>query len=242
MQNTQAPNTNSSLRDWIAIAVALLLPTLVTLLYFVWAEGYSKSVQQVSYAIGKTIQFCFPLVWVCLIQKKRPQIWPWTSSGIAVGIAFGVLVSVAMVALFQAWLKSTEMFGVFEKAVVEKASGMGLSLNLFIAVGIFYSLIHSLLEEYYFRWFIFGQLRQKVSFQPAALISSLGFMAHHVIVLAKYFGYASLTTWVFSLAIAFGGYVWAWLYDRSGSLLGPWVSHLLVDAAIFAIGFHILTS
>ena len=33
---------------------------------------------------------------------------------------------------------------------------------------------------------------------------------------------------------------WAWLYDQSRSLLGPWGSHCLVDAAIFGIGYDIV--
>jgi membrane protease YdiL (CAAX protease family) len=65
-------------------------------------------------------------------------------------------------------------------------------------------------------------------------------MAHHVLVLGKYFGFDSPATWLFSSCVAVGGAVWAWLYNRTGSLLGPWLSHLLVDAAIFAIGFDLV--
>ena len=43
-----------------------------------------------------------------------------------------------------------------------------------------------------------------------------------------------------ALAIAAAGAYWAWLYERSGSLVGPWISHLLVDAAIFAIGWRLI--
>jgi membrane protease YdiL (CAAX protease family) len=107
-------------------------------------------------------------------------------------------------------------------------------------VGVFYSLLHSLLEEYYWRWFVFGQLRRMAPVWIAIAISSLGFMAHHVIVLATYFGIAEPVTWIFSLAIAVGGAFWAWLYHRSGSLVGPWLSHLLVDGAIFWIGYEIV--
>jgi membrane protease YdiL (CAAX protease family) len=31
-----------------------------------------------------------------------------------------------------------------------------------------------------------------------------------------------------------------WLYHRSGSLLAPWVSHALVDAALVVIGWDVL--
>jgi membrane protease YdiL (CAAX protease family) len=42
------------------------------------------------------------------------------------------------------------------------------------------------------------------------------------------------------LGIAIGGAAWAWVYDRSKSLYGPWLSHLIVDAAIFWIGFDLV--
>jgi membrane protease YdiL (CAAX protease family) len=33
---------------------------------------------------------------------------------------------------------------------------------------------------------------------------------------------------------------WAWLYDRTGSLLGPWMSHLIIDAGIFWVGYELI--
>ena len=65
-------------------------------------------------------------------------------------------------------------------------------------------------------------------------------MAHHVIILAAYFGGLSIMTILFSLAVAIGGAFWAWLYHRTKSLLGPWVSHAIVDAAIYLIGYDLI--
>ena len=68
--------------------------------------------------------------------------------------------------------------------------------------------------------------------------SSLAFMAHHVFVLAYYFpGRFWIAAVPFSLGVAFGGGLWAWLYHRFQSLYAPWVSHLLADAAIMVIGY-----
>ena len=36
-----------------------------------------------------------------------------------------------------------------------------------------------------------------------------------------------------------GGGVWAWLYHKSGSLVGPWVSHMLIDFGLMWIGFDL---
>ena len=67
--------------------------------------------------------------------------------------------------------------------------------------------------------------------------ASLAFAAHHVVLLARFFGFASPWTWLFAAAVAVGGLIWTLQYERSGSLWGPWFGHALVDAGIFAIGY-----
>ncbi len=114
------------------------------------------------------------------------------------------------------------------------------SLGVYAVIALFYSLVHSLLEEYYWRWFVFGRLKNHLALWPAIVISSFAFMAHHVVVLSSYFGLANPWTWFFSLSTAFGGGVWAWLYHRTGSIYGPWMSHLIIDAAVFGIGYDLM--
>lgn len=227
-------------RDWTAVIFALALPTVVTLAYFVLADGYSSQTQQVTYGIAKTFQFLFPIAYVLLIQRERPQLLPLTASGIRMGLALGLAISAAMLALYHWGLKDAHFFDVAETEMRDKITDMDLGSGpMFIGVGVFYSLIHSFLEEYYWRWFVFGQLSRLTRLVPAIVISSLGFMAHHVLVIGTYFGYFSPVTWFFSLCVAIGGALWAWLYHRSGSLLGPWLSHMLVDATIFIAGYDI---
>ncbi len=111
---------------------------------------------------------------------------------------------------------------------------------VFMAVALFYSLCHSGLEEYYWRWFVFRHLNLRWNVAAATVVSSLGFMAHHVLVLARYFGWASPLTYLLALCVATGGVIWAVLYRRFGTLLGPWLSHAFVDAAIFAIAYQMV--
>ena len=65
-------------------------------------------------------------------------------------------------------------------------------------------------------------------------------MGHHVIVLREFFEEAPWLAWLLSSAVAIGGVFWAWLYERTGSLFGPWLSHLLIDAGIFWIGYDLV--
>ena len=224
-----------------AIVFAMLFPTLLTWVYFVAMADRSESAQQLTYSVGKVIQFGFPIFFFVVCQRRRPD-WRWPSTqGIGLGFGFGLLVVAAMFACFFFVLKP---FGLFEQANVElqkKVEGFGLdSVWAFVGLGLFYSLFHSFLEEYYWRWFVFGQLRQWSSFSVATILSSLGFMAHHVVVLAVYFGWDSPLTYLLSISVAVGGAVWAWIYERTKTLYSPWLSHLVVDAGIFLLGYEIL--
>ena len=73
-------------------------------------------------------------------------------------------------------------------------------------MALFISVFHSLLEEYYWRWFVFGRLERSLPLAAAIGISSLAFMAHHVFVLAYYFPGRFWSAAVpFSLCVAAGG-------------------------------------
>jgi membrane protease YdiL (CAAX protease family) len=224
-------------------------PTLLTWVYFVWLADDPAILQQASYSIGKLIQFAFPLVWVVMVQRERLG---WQRSRLAsdrrpghrgwlIGLAFGVVIVAAMLLIYHTLLKPAGLFIEPAQAVNQKVAGLGIdSLAKFAALGVFYATVHSFLEEYYWRWFVFAQLRRLASLPTAICLSSLGFMAHHVLVLGQFFGWSSAATYLFSLAIAIGGAFWAWLYARSGSLVGPWLSHLLIDAGIFLVGYDLL--
>lgn len=234
-----------------AVAFAILLPTFVTWVYFHLLADSDERLQQRAYSIGKVIQFAFPLVWVLLFlrqsvgQAALPDTGdaeqPWSrATSIQFGVCVGIAVTVAMFLIY--WLAFPESVLQNLRTEVEaRVQGFGFASPVkFVALGLFYALFHSFMEEYYFRWFIFGQLRHVTNLVPAILVSSLAFMAHHVIVLDHYFhGFVWLTAFL-SLSIAIGGVIWAWQYEKSRSLLGPGISHLIVDAGIFAIGYDVL--
>ncbi len=229
--------------DLPVTASAIVLPTIVTVIYFVVLAKSPAAIQQAAYAIGKGIQFGLPIVFMWLFHRWRLRQPPEKRTNAVdwlIGFAFGLLVVASMFAAWFLFLSGTEIGNSVTAAVVEKVSGLKLNTPLkFLALGVFYALGHSLLEEYYWRWFVFERLTKMTSKWNANVISSVGFAAHHVILLATFFGWSSPLTWLFSAGVAVGGIAWAWLYDRSGSLLVPWISHLIVDAGIFALGYLI---
>jgi uncharacterized protein len=226
---------------WPVLVFALIYPALLTWVYFILLAGHRESLQQSAYIIGKAIQFGFPLLWVYACCHERIQ-WPRLSTrGIAAGIAFGLLIGGTAVGIYFGWIKNLNLFDKAGHDMNRRLAEMGVhGAAEYAGVALFYSLVHSLLEEYYWRWFVFGRLRRQMALWPAMLISSVAFMGHHVIVLGIYFGWTSPWTYLFSMATAIGGLYWAWLYERSGSIYGPWFSHLLVDAAIFGVGYDLI--
>lgn len=236
-------SSSTTRRDIAAIAFAASFPTLMTWVYFIGLANSSERLQQGASLIGKVIQFGFPILWFVCVQKQRPS-WPRVQwSALLIGGAFGLTVVATMLAAYHFWLLPSGAFDSASVAIRQKVAEFGIdSVVKYAALSMFYVALHSLLEEYYWRWFVFSQLRRVTTLGPAIVISSLGFMAHHVVVLSHYFGWGSFLSLFFSFGVAVGGVAWAWLYDRSRSLLGPWLSHALVDAGIFFVGYEILKS
>lgn len=233
-------------QTWIAVLLAIVFPTITTWIYFIHFDGRSPGVA----AVSKVMQFAFPACWVFLwmrmtakdagLPKPEGNQMQWsTQTNLLFGVVWGVAIAVAMIVYYGIGINDRD-FGRLANEIDSRVRKLSLANPLgFAALGAFYSLAHSFLEEYYFRWFVYGQLRHLLSFIPAAAISGLAFMAHHVIVLYVFFGF-SFHTLFLSLSIAVGGFIWAWQYERSRSLVGAWISHLLVDAGIFLIGYHMI--
>jgi membrane protease YdiL (CAAX protease family) len=223
------------------IAFACVWPVIFTYVVFISLVNATEATQQWADAIGKSVQFGLPLVWIGLL-KRQPLRWPKPNvRGLAIGAAFGLVVAIGMLALYFGYFKPAHIFDEAAVQMSHRLAKIGVTTTgVYAAIAIFYSLAHSLLEEYYWRWFVFGRLKNRLALRPAIVVSALAFMAHHVVVLSSYFGFLNPWTWFFSLATALGGSVWAWLYHRSGSIYGPWLSHLLIDAAVFGIGYDLM--
>jgi membrane protease YdiL (CAAX protease family) len=250
MSNARGP---SRLALVLALLFALTFPSVMTWLYFqalASGEGKINSLQQLAYVAGKIIQFAFPIVFVWLTSRQ----FPWAglfatgregrklTTGLGLGLAFGLLVVGVMTGLYFGFLRDSPLLASTPLRLRKKLEEFGVaSPTAYLALGVFVAAIHSLLEEYYWRWFVFGRLREVIGVGSAIVVSSLGFMAHHVIVLHAYLpGQFWNGVMPFSLSVATGGAFWAWLYQRTGTLLGSWLSHVVVDAGLFLIGWDLL--
>ncbi len=223
---------------WGLLVFVMVFPSVATWVYFVLLSG-SPSMGPM-YAVSKLVQFGLPLAWLALVGGL-PRGWRMPQArGAGWAIGFGFLAGVAIVVLYSGWLSRTAAFAPFPERLRDKLVGMGAAtVPRFVALAAFLSLAHSLLEECYWRWFVFGHLARRIGTVWGVVVSSAGFAAHHVIVLWAYFGteHAGVVAF-FSFAVAAGGAFWAAHYAGYRSLAAIWVSHLLVDVALMVVGYQ----
>ena len=138
--------------DLIAVVAAMIFPSLATWLYFVALAGHES--MQLVYSGVKVLQFAFPLLWIAGFHKRWPKLaWP-RARDLVEGLAFGLAVAMSMLLLYQ-WFSAT-VAACFKRrrAGPFKSCRNGDQHSLrFAGLALFYSLLHSLLEEYYWRWY-----------------------------------------------------------------------------------------
>jgi membrane protease YdiL (CAAX protease family) len=228
---------------WVALGVALVYPTLTAWIYFMalpGSEAEPSPTLQTTYALSKAGQFALPLI--CLLLFDRRLYFPGRPAARDVGLSlgFGLVVVVGMLLLYYSVWQGTPFFAEAsarfrrELSQFNLASPAGFAINAVVI-----TLVHSLLEEYYWRWFAFGWLTRLISPMFANLLSSAAFAAYHAVLLHGYFPEWILLAAFFGLCSGAGGVFWAWLYWRSGSIYPPWLSHLVVDAGLFVVGYDL---
>jgi uncharacterized protein len=232
-----------------ALAFAMLFPPVMAWVYFVvlaapQSDSPPTSAALAAYSGSKLVQFAFPVLWVLCFERSRLRPKRASGRGLGLGLGFAVLVGAIILAAYFGLLRHHRLLAHTPDKIVAKLAQFHVATPAqYLLLAVFIAGVHSFLEEYYWRWFVFDELRRQIPAAAAIVISSLAFMAHHVIILGVYVPgkFWSLAV-PFSLCVAAGGAYWAWLYQRTGAIYASWLSHLLVDAAILAVGYDMVYS
>jgi hypothetical protein len=125
--------------DWPALIGALVFPSLVTLVYFVWLAEWPTTWQQFAYGIGKILQFGFPVVWVRLVQRQPLSVSRCLTRNLVEGGLLGAAILLGMACLHFAWLRTGSLPASVLEAIRAKISGLGVAspARFFVDAGIF---------------------------------------------------------------------------------------------------------
>lgn len=112
-----------------------------------------------------------------------------------------------------------------------------ISKDNIIYYGLYMTFINSLLEELFFRGFIFLNIKKLNYKKCAYIISSLAFAIYHI---ANFQNWFSVTLFLLASAGLFiGGIIFNYLDDKPNTFFNSWFVHICADLAIILIGFRL---
>ncbi|MHC4445001.1 MAG: CPBP family glutamic-type intramembrane protease [Planctomycetota bacterium] len=218
----------------------LVLPFFASLVYFVFWAGSTGAM--IIYAATKLFTVVWPVLFIFLVLgyrfQRRKINWSKHLSALPLGAVTGLLIGGVIVGAYSFTPLGGYVEG-FADEIGVKVADMGISGPVgYVLFCTFLAGLHSLIEEFYWRWFIFGRLAEVWPVWLAYFLGSLGFAGHHYVVLGCYF--SPMGAFAFGTLVGVGGALWCWMLRRQGTLAGCWLSHALVDAAVFYVGYRIV--
>ncbi|MEM9294535.1 MAG: CPBP family intramembrane glutamic endopeptidase [Planctomycetota bacterium] len=242
----------------LALVLTAPIPLIGATTAMVWFP--ESTAAKALFAIAKMMLMLAPLAWLLKAEKTKPRLPRWhgdptstprnlsgfqrsrgfRGSGMlaahATGAAIFIAIAVAYYGFAQHWIDVGPMR--------EKIVQMGLdNLWLYLAGALYWCTINSLLEEYFWRWFIFSRLRDvlpksALGITLAVIACGLLFTAHHVVALSVYFDWT--TTLLASAGVFVGGVTLSLLYLRYRNIWACYVSHVYPDVIIFYLGYQLI--
>lgn len=190
---------------------------------------------KIVFAVSKIWILLLPIFWFTRIERQKLSLSKPTQGGFGVAAGLGILISVVIFIFYFA----AGRFLIEPQLVKDMAARTGLaSPAVYLAGAAYWILVNSVLEEYVWRWFVVRQCGALMSSRPAIAVSAICFTLHHILAMQVYFGL--LVVVIASLGVFVGGAIWSWCYLRYKSIWPGYVSHAIVDIAVFAIGYHLI--
>lgn len=131
-------------------------------------------------------------------------------------------------------------YGIDNLLFQERAKGIHLLFNRqVIEYGLYFVIMNPLLEETFWRGFIYNEWRRFLPIWPSRLITSFFFGAWHWVIVQHFC--PPLWAIVLAIAVMIGGLLFTLLYDKTGTLGTPVLVHGLgVDLPLLLIVLHLL--
>ncbi len=214
------------------LCLCCIYPAALTFVAFSLELGYPAS-----YAIGKVVMVLIPLaVWR---WKRLPRTELFHTIGIKrttllPGLAGGILFASVIILLYLFVFRDR----IDPRPVIDKVRSLDI-MDYYWFMALFLSLGNSLMEEYYWRAFLYGAfLRRFSSLTTVCLLNGALFGLHHIFPLSQYFPIHLAL--LFTAGTMAAGTAWSFLRAKGYSIFDCYLSHILADLAIFYAGWNIM--
>ena len=221
----------------IALALIAPVPSLAALFGLVVPEGaWGVAV----WIASKAWVLAIPLWWQVSVERAPLSASLPRRGGMGLGAGLGVAIAALIIGAYllvgRHWIDPAVIRATLEPFGLTKP-------HVYLGAVAYWVLFNSLVEEYVFRWFLASKAQalfrgHRFATLGAVLLSAACFTGHHVIAMAAYFDWR--VTLIGSLGVFVGGALWSALYLRYRSIWVPYISHAIVDVAVFGIGAVLL--
>ena len=166
------------------------------------------------------------VLYISLLRPKMKGLIP------AVGLGLGIYVLIlGGYFLLSPFFDFSQIAG----ALTENA---GVTKENFLYVSLYISFANSFLEEFFFRGFVFTNLKRNSGRKMAYLFSAAAFSLYHVAMMIGWFSPALFLLVMVGLVI--GGMIFNWLNEKLDTIYCSWLTHMFANFAINTIGFLLL--
>ena len=186
------------------------------------------------------IIFLFPLFFRLFIEKKTlkhslfknfsfKRFKKYIFSIIPIGVILASIY-VSSFLLFKDWLD-------LQIIVTKLHELISLNISNLIFIGLYIVIVNSLLEEYFWRGFMFEKLRKLIKPWMAHIFTGIAFSFHHIMF---YYNWFNMTFFlIVTIGLIFYAIMMNFIFQRYKDLLSCWLVHSFVDIAQIFIAFKI---
>jgi membrane protease YdiL (CAAX protease family) len=150
------------------------------------------------------------------------------------GIKLGLVAFVALIALGVFFAPTID----FTSIRTEIGDKLKVTAKTFLFVGLYITFVNSLLEELFFRGFLYLGLDQGGWPKVAMFFSSILFGIYHMAMFQTWFSKGLVALCVFGLILV--GMFFNYVNRRTHTFLNSWVIHIIADSAIMIFAFKML--
>ena len=215
--------------------VLILSVTTICCLIMALVDGVLRPGYAVKSAIKIALFMLIPLIAskidhsVLYLSLLRPK-----KKGLLPAIALGVGIYVVILGGY--FLVSP--FFDFSQIAGALTDNAGVTKDNFLYVSLYISFANSFLEEFFFRGFVFTNLKQHSGRKLAYIFSATAFSLYHVAMMIGWFSPALFLLVMVGLVV--GGMIFNWLNEKLDTIYYSWLTHMFANFAINTIGFMLL--
>lgn len=173
-----------------------------------------------------------PLGIIHFLKIKQNTFWVFTKKSILYGISSWIIASIIIIWSYFI-LKSLIDWQTISQSVQER----WITKEIFIFVFLYIMFWNALIEEVFFRWFIFNIINN-FSKIFAYLFSWVLFSLYHIAIFWTWF--EGIVLWVALLGLFLWWLFFSFLYEKTNGIWAAYIFHIIADLIILIIGYQYL--